>query len=709
MKRIGQALLLLGLAWVGWGQPAQARADTGDVDLAHAIATAPRGIPLSREFAVDIPGSATKLLDSPTVPQSIAQITPDAPNQVGAVWSRMGSGGQQNQFDLTQDMEMGFWLYFGNKQASAGEGLAFVVQNSPQGDHALASGGQSLGVWGRATTVKEGHAAEIAQTAIQNSWALEFDTHVNAEITDVAGYFDGAEATKKTPHIAYASPADPSYYKWTPELINSSWQAGYLLRHYHANPLNHAADGNWHHFSLFWQPTTRRLTYYYDDRDPATNQAREIFDSDVFDVNPEDLANGVTDPTKAYWGITGATGPTNSANQLVMVDHASSLGKVTTAVHLDDETTHSEVQADTTVAAGDRLTYRYEFDYQPTVDEQALAPLTMTMPVPEGLEVSGGRVTYDDQTADQIAKPTGKTIRVTWSRGLTKRRHHATVTVTGHALPAKQTVTRPSVTAAFYGDNYQASLTSSTYQVKGGLYLRLTNLGDEVVVVKRHETATVNVRLQNGEFSLSPAEIAQYPLQIHLNQRDYQLADFAGQQAANGDYRLHIPGKLLAAGENTLAVQAKNAQHQSNVLNISLVRSPGTLSFERIPAQASFESYSLTGQHLLLHRNNDWQLAVRDERGTHQRWRLEVALRGAFETATGRQLSGQPLLVGPHGQAPIDAKGATVVDKVSQSDDEVTAVDREWTTNTGILLDVAADALAGDYQGTLQWSLVNAE
>lgn len=708
MKRTGRLLILLGLA-LFWWSPVDARAAGGDLDLAHAIATAPRGIPLEREFTTKIPGSATKLLDSPTVPKSIAQMTPDAPNQVGAVWSRMGSGGQQNQFDLTQDMEMGFWLYFGDKQADAGEGLAFVVQNSPQGDQALGTGGQSLGVWGQVISPKGGHAAEIAQTAIQNSWALEFDTHVNADIKDVTGYFDGAEATNKHPHIAYASPADPNYYKWTPELVNGEWQSGYLLRHWHANPLKHGADGNWHHFSLFWQAQRNLLTYYYDDRDPATNQEREIFDSDEFTVKPEDLANGVTAPTKAYWGITGATGSTNSANQLVMIDHASSLGKVTTGVYLDNETTKQAVQADTPVAAGDQLTYRYEFDYQPAADEQALAPLTMTMPVPEGLDVSGGRVTYDDQSQDQIAKPKGKQITFTWSKGLTKQRHHATVTVTGHALPSKQTVTRPSVTANFYGANYQTSLVSSTYQVKGGLYLHLANLGDDVVMVKQHETATINVRLQNGDLPLDATEIAKYPLRIQLNQHAYQLADLDGRLLADGTYQLQIPGKLLEVGDNSLKLQAKDDQHASNVLGISLVRSPGTLSFERIPAQASFESYSLTGRHLLLHRNDDWQLAIRDERGAHKRWRLEVALQGAFHTDSGRLLSGQPLLVGTAGQAPIDAHGATVVDKVSQSDDEVTAVNQAWTTNTGILLDVAPSAVAGEYHGTLQWSLVNAE
>ncbi len=686
----------------------EAQAMTENADLAHAIATAPAGMPLDQAFTTNIPGSSTKLLDSTTVPKSIAQITPDEPNQVGAIWSRKGSGSQKNQFDLTRKMDMGFWLYFGDRGEAAGEGMAFVVQNSAQGDQALAASGQSLGVWGHVTSNQKGLSQQIAQTAIQNSWALEFDTHVNADIHNLTGYFDNAQATNKTPHIAYASPADPAYYLWTSELVNGTWAYNYGMRHYHANALHHGADGSWHQLTMSWDPDSSRLTYYYDDRDPATNAEREMFDSDIFRVAPKDVTNGASEQTKVYWGITGSTGPDNRANNLVMIDHASSLGKVDATAHLDNETTAQSVVSGRTVSAGDQLTYRYEFDYQPSDDEQELKPLTMTMPVPEGLDFTNGQISYSDQTTEKISKPKGKQIRVTWSKGLAKQRHHATVKVTGKALPAKQPTTRPAASANFYGGNYQTTLTAPDYQIAGGLYLRLANLGEDVYVLKHHETATIKVRLQNGELPLSEDIISQYPLQISLNGKSHAMTDFSGSQVVGdipGTYQLQIPAKMLKEGDNHLQLRAVGNQISSNALTISLVRSPGTLSFEYVPPKASFEPKILTGRRVLLKRQDNWHLAVRDERGPEKKWRLQVKMIGNFATTTGRKLNGYPLLLTAHGQQPLGNNAVTVTEKSSQADSEVVWIDRAWTANTGILLSVAADALNGDYTGNLQWSL----
>lgn len=707
MKKVTFLALLIGALFF-WGQPTLAQAD-GEADLAHAIATAPHGIPLDHVFTTDIPGSATKLLDSPTVPKSIAQITPEMPNQVGAIWSRMGTGEQRNQFNLSSEMKMGFWFYFGNKGDAAGEGMAFVVQNSPDKDKTLGLSGQSLGVWGLVSTGDKEKSATIAKTAIQKSWALELDTHANADYRDLTGYFDGARATRNNPHIAYASPADKDYYVNVPE-AGVGRSGNYTLRHYHANPLVHGADGNWHHLTMMWHPAREYLEYYYDDIDPVTNEQREWFNSDSFHVKKDDITAGEQDLTKVFWGITGSTGPLNASNNLVMIDHSSSLGKVTTAVHLDNKTQQREVMAGDKVAAGDQLTYRYEFDYQPTEDEQALAPLTMTMPVPEGLAVSQGRVTYDNHTEDQIGPPQDGQLKMTWSKSLTKKRHHATVTLTGRALPALQTTTRPAAIANFYGDNYQTSLKAPEYQVAGGLYLQLKNLGDDVQVVKRHEAATVKVRLQNGDLPLEPAVVAQYPLHIKLNGTEHSLAEFDGQ--LSGDtYQLRLPGKVLHEGENTLKLQATDGDKQSNNVSISLVQSPGTLSFEQVPQKVSFASGTLTGQKLQLGRNHDWQLAVRDERGPQKHWRLQVALHEDFMTDTRRELRGEPIVIKSGAlQQSVDPAGATVIDKQSQSDSEVTWLEDELKKEKmDILLAVAADALHGQYSGTLQWTLTNAE
>lgn len=706
-------LLILGVvAWIlgmlGGSQSAKA---SGETDLAHAIATAPTGIPLDQVFNTNIPGSSTRLLDTPTVPRSIAQITADTPNQVGALWSRTGTGSQQNQFDVTKDMEMGFWLYFGDRGADAGEGMAFVVQNSPQRDQALAAGGQSLGVWGLVPSTSSGQKSQIARTAIQNSWALEFDTHANTDTYNPVGYFDFAQATASGPHIAYSLPGNPDSYVWWTGVLNGKYIGNYGLQHWRANPLAHASDGQWHHLTMFWKKATNKLVYYYDDRDPVTNEQREIFNSDEFVVKPTELAQaGVNDPTQAIWGITGSTGPDRSSNQLVMVEHATSLGKVDATAHLDNETTHQEVTADTPVAAGQQLTYRYEFEYHPVADEQELQPLTMMLPMPEGFEMTVGKVTYDDHSTETIAQPADNQLKVTWHKGLNKERHHATVAITGRARPDKPGTWRPAAVAKFYGENYQTTLKTTRYQVEDGLWLQLTNLKDDTYVLKRSESASIKVRLQNGDEPLTPEQVAAYPLQVRLNQQEHPLSDFAGTLVANeapGTYQLTVPAKMLTKDENTLTLQAKGASQSSNPLTISLIRSQGSLGFKQVSATASFAPRNLTGRQMLLQRNADWQLTVHDDRGAHKQWRLQVKMVDDFKTPSDLRLRGYPVWVTADSVHPLNREETTVMTRVSEADEEETAITQGWQPNTGLLFHVGADALVGEYHGQLQWTLEN--
>ena len=81
-------------------------------------------------------------------------LTPNAYYQRGAIWSK-------EKFDLTKDFTVKAKLYLGNRPQGA-DGIAFVIQNSPQGRNALGMGGGGLGYRG-----------------IPNSLAVEFDTWRN--------------------------------------------------------------------------------------------------------------------------------------------------------------------------------------------------------------------------------------------------------------------------------------------------------------------------------------------------------------------------------------------------------------------------------------------------------------------------------------------------------------------------------------------------
>jgi len=81
-------------------------------------------------------------------------LTPAERGKRGAVWSN-------KKVDLTKNFIVKAKLYFGNRPQGA-DGMAFVIQNSPQGNNALGYGGGGLGYRG-----------------ITNSVAVEFDTWRN--------------------------------------------------------------------------------------------------------------------------------------------------------------------------------------------------------------------------------------------------------------------------------------------------------------------------------------------------------------------------------------------------------------------------------------------------------------------------------------------------------------------------------------------------
>ncbi|CAM2907884.1 WxL domain-containing protein [Levilactobacillus brevis] len=163
---------------------------TDDSDAKNALATMPKGLPLSTYFAPGQDYDSTGLQGgfTPEVRDSnnssssgtqAMQLTADSYNGGAAVWSKDGS-----KFNLYKNQKASMWLYFGNKGSSAGDGMAFVLQNNSSGGTGTYSDkGQSLGVWGKdVSTDSNGTKTQktIADSAIPKSWALEFDTFVNS-------------------------------------------------------------------------------------------------------------------------------------------------------------------------------------------------------------------------------------------------------------------------------------------------------------------------------------------------------------------------------------------------------------------------------------------------------------------------------------------------------------------------------------------------
>ena len=712
--------LIIGLAILMMSGSARAAETRGNADLVHAQATAPAGVPLDGLFTMSGVDNYTKIIDAQSIPRSIAQITRNSTAswdiQAGAVWSKIGMTRMDNRLDLSQDGDLSLWLYFGNRHAAAAEGMAFVLQNQGTGYDDVAGAGESLGVWGNDRNASS--TSPITFQALAKSWVLEFDTRTNVSKTNGAGQaFDLDAPVKDGMHIASGYPALSTTYRQ---------EAGYhTLKHTMPKMVEDFADGQWHHLSLHWDAQAKAMTYAYNDRDPQTNQLRSGMDI-VRDTLPVNLANLGIDKNsadaKAYWGFTGSTSNDRSnasENGLVVVDSADTLGKLDASAQLYKSATGQKIAANSQLAAGEKVTYRYVFDYDAAQSRMDIQPLTMQLALPQQLQWLSGGVSYNDE---EISEPfdtkelAGTVIVKPWKRTLDKTIKRVTVTLNGVVPPVTQRTQVPEVQSRFYGPNVQKQLTLPSYFIRSDLALKLTNLGKETQQLGHNEAATITGRLTNGEKPFSAADLQQYHLVVKVGQRVLPTVDLTASQRPNepvGTFRLKVAAKDLAVGDNSLTVVAvakADTRVTSNPLKLDVTRAPGTLQFTDLPHDASFKATTLTGQTLRVRRDEGWQLGVLDERGTGSRWRLNVALATPFvEDVTGTPLRGKLLFSTGNTQQEIGTTEVSVVaDHQTQNDAERTNVAGDWTSTSGPTLEVAGDALQGSYTGKLIWRLIDA-
>ncbi|WP_225364039.1 L-type lectin family protein [Levilactobacillus brevis] len=272
-------LLAFGASSVAWA----------DSDYNQALATAPQGISLNKDNAiltVDTSGYSSSAIvnaTNPATPGTQIAMVNNNTYQFGSIWST-----DENYFDLTQDETASMWLYFGNQGTQAADGMAFVLQNDPRGVAAIPDYptpgkaiGETLGVWGVDMARRQGSVDKLAQTAIQDSWALEFDTNRNASTGGkAAGYANSFDIGMPPVHIGSNYPgAGSSYIRHVdhglPVLgIIQPDNYYYGLNHLgviadESQP-NFLSNGQWHHVTLSWKAATKQMTYTFNDKDPQT-------------------------------------------------------------------------------------------------------------------------------------------------------------------------------------------------------------------------------------------------------------------------------------------------------------------------------------------------------------------------------------------------------------------------------------------------------
>ncbi|WP_203641998.1 hypothetical protein [Levilactobacillus andaensis] len=738
MKHVLTGVIAVAAASLLGGSPIMGHADD---DYNHAVATMPHGLPVAGYFNIPtfansgVPNSA-KTADSPTDETQAVQITNDA-NQVGSIWAAR----DKYYFDFTRDQQAAMWMYFGNKGTTlAGDGMAFVIQNDSRGEQAIATQGasstpavgQTLGVWGYASLAANENGQNVAKRAIQNSWALEFDTFANKQRptspNDIPGSFDfqltGPHLTANYPAQSgtYTTMSFDTKYSYTQmnHGIDSVLYGGPLIK----TPLS---DGQWHHVTVDYKAPTNgttkgTMTYTINDKQPASGAVQpKLSTTTTFDYSllKDPDTTGTHPANTGRWGFTGSTGATWE-NNLVVFEQMPGLVKATGAAKIYNRSDKDSAGNSTEVTAGKRVTGgdRLQLDYQLNYDSGRVDwdNISAAVRLPDNVSVDSGTVTYANGNTETVDLKglSGQNLSFKLGQMLNADNRNATVSLYGKAANPASESTVASQTSKFSGPNAIVTAdTPSFILAHSNVDFNLKVTSDTTVSVA--STSATPTITGNAVLTGSTQTSTGFTLHPNLNGKDLKTVpvtvtkDTAG--GYTGDFSYQLPKDAgLVKGDNTLTLTATDdaGGYTSTVGTVTL--NVGKLDWGVVNGASSFEDVTLTGTSQTVTRKGDWRVEVDNQVGTN--WKMMAALTTPFtDVDTGNKLAGNLLYKGSATEDPVTMSPESVIvtDQSAHPASGTTDVSQDWKTDTGMLLEVGGGATAGAYQGQITWTLVNAE
>lgn len=700
---IGLAVLLVGL---GGGMTAHA-----DSDYTQAMATAPQGISLNKANSIIALGTApmsTASVKDVTNPDSTgtqAVVVNTDRYQFGTAWST-----DENSIDLTHDQSIGFWFYFGDQGTSAGDGMAFVLQNDPKGLAATPAFtskviGETLGVWGVDMDSSRSSTSALAKTAIQNSWALEFDTNYNglsgSSALGVANAFDLGQPTV---HIASNYPGDSGTYVRKTVSGGLFGKDKYYYSMVHNGVIsdtsqpNFLSNGQWHHMTLKWDATAKTMTYIFNDRDPKTGTAQTGISRTV----PIDLSK--IDPNNtghARWGFTGTTGQ-NYENNLIILDNTPGLVDGSADASMENLTRSRPITTGSQVISGDQVEVDYHLHYNG--GRQSWSSINSRLNLPQEITYQSAEIDYANGTTQTLNASDASDGKLTMmlDHSLDAQNTSATVKLVGRANTVTTNVKNPALSSTFSSNALVTNADTPAFNINPNVELSLAVTSSNPVTLKTKEDTTVT-----GKVGVTTSATTPPTTMVQATLNGTKLPETT--TATDGTFSLPITAAQLQLGTNLLeltAITADGDASESVTVPITVI---GTLSFSDVSATSSFVTGDLTGSQQQLQRQDDWALAIQDTRGTGQQWTLD-AQSTAFTDSSGQTLSGGPVYVGSYGVQPLNTQPVQIMAHTTDdsNDDGRVNVTDGWGAHSGVLLDVDGNTMAGHYQGTITWTLNNA-
>ncbi|NLR31812.1 L-type lectin family protein [Levilactobacillus tujiorum] len=710
-----------------------------DTDLNVALSKAPQGITLAKYFeAGTAENNHAQVVDATNAQTAATQVVKltDNSHQMGSIWST-----ENNPFDLDHEQVISMWLYFGNRGSdatdeenqhnnTAGDGMAFVLQNDPRGIQAVTSmpawvhQGENLGTWGFDRGYNYEHdnllsdkkvLETVASSAIQRSWALEFDTHLNTShlFEDLKGWGDsfdriGGSGSIRFPHIAANYPGEPDSYKrsWSYSSKTSGEKRSYISLEHSGlivgENFNFLSDGNWHHLTIRYRPEhngNKRLgdlTYGFNDRNAVTGVPQRGTVRHV--ILDKRRLTDADHPHTTRWGFTGATGA-NYENNLVVFDQIPDLVDVSAQAELVNLSQQKVVHEGDTVRERDQVKLTYTVDYR---DGKAdWHEVIANLKLPQHIQYQSGTIAYGGgaQASETLTRQELTTTRLVKKLNQTFSKSYNQVKISLIGKVAAGNAQVPATTSSFNGTEAVAEATAPGFQVEALKFLTLHLTNPLTQMIERD--GQVNIAGQVAV--LENEDTTNDDLMVHaaVNGREVRTRTLDVQRPL-GVVNEQLEAQLFTADASELTVWVTDTrQHMSNKVAIMVYR--GHLLLKSVTDQVKFKG-QLRGHLQRLPAQRPIRLTVDDTRRNGAGWHV-TAMATPMVRADQRPLIGQL----------VYAKGRET--KYLMPDEAQTLVSHKsgWVrtsnysaTINDLFLQVGASAIAGDYAGSITWTLHDA-
>lgn len=643
------------------------------------------------------------------------------PSQVGAIWSNLEGG---NYVDITKKQTMSMWMYFGPKKHTDGkdfgDGMAFVLQKSSDGANAIAHDGssigtgESLGAWGVDDNFDTSTTAGIAATAIQNSWAMEFDTHTNNDSTPgAAAYFDSAVSGQ---HIAYAYPGDPDTYvkKTKNGLFPFTSDKYYYGMNHQGTKQVDLHDGTWHHLTVTWDPVKFQATCVFNDKNPDGSIGTNPVEIDVPSVKAAEFGgyDNLSDH-KLRWGFTATTGSAYEANLIAFESIPSSVeGDATPSI--TDTTQQKEVTSNGTVNSNDQLAIKYNLKYDSgrdkwsNINAQLVLPENVTYQTGNSSDVIGSVDYGDGQDSEPIyaSELTGtNTLDHVLKRNLDSSDRGgptmATITINGVANNVTTNTDVASVRSTIDSDTLIKDVDMLPFTILKSKPINLV-LDKNNISVNPNKSAPIT-----GTVSyVDGTAVKNSDMTVHTNLNGTDLDNFKmSDDDASGNLNFEIPADKLTEDTNILKVYVTDPNGNKTTTSTVKISKRGALALK--VDEYSFGSINQVASSILIPRKGDWKIVVDDSREKDSNpWYLSAGTDGLYDSGT--KFNGNVIYKNANGiEKILNDSSNTMIASGSKTQDgeQVTNVSQMWNDSEGLLLRSNGSNASGNYSGEMSWVL----